>query len=99
MLPPRGTLRGWTNAGWNLVKSNKQKYKLLHVGMNNQYMFGIMQLESSLAEKHLGVLVDSIWNMSQQCAFVAKTTNNILGCIKKSAACRLKEVIPSTQHW
>lgn len=33
-------------------------------------------------EKALGVLVDSWIHMGQQCAQVAKKTNNILSCIK-----------------
>ena len=33
--------------------------------------------------------------MSQQCALAVKNTNDILGCIKRSAASRLREVILS----
>lgn len=51
------------------------------------------QLEGSLAEKELGVLVDTELNMSQQWDPVAKTTNDILGCIKQNITNRSREVI------
>ncbi|PKU31221.1 rna-directed dna polymerase from mobile element jockey-like [Limosa lapponica baueri] len=68
----------------NLLKFNK-KCKVLHLVRNNpmhQYMLGATQLESSLAEKFLGVLVDTKLNMSQQGALAAKTPNGILGRIR-----------------
>jgi len=52
----------------NPMKLNKWKCKILHLGRNNprhQYMLGAAQLENSLAEKDLGVLVDTRLNMSQ----------------------------------
>ncbi|PKU36398.1 hypothetical protein llap_13297 [Limosa lapponica baueri] len=56
----------------------------------HQYKSGADLLESSSVGKDLGVLVDNRMTMSQQCALVA---NGILGCIKKSVASRLREVI------
>jgi len=49
-------------------------------------MLGADQLESSFAEKKLGVLVDTRWPMSQQCALVAKRAGSTLGYIRESIA-------------
>lgn len=54
----------------------------------HQNMLRDIQLESSLTEEVLEVLVDIKWNMSQQCT--AKKANSILGCIRKNAASRLR---------
>jgi len=59
----------------NLVKFSKEKCKVLHLGRNNpryQYMLGSDQLESSFAEKALGVLLDDELIMNQECALAAK---------------------------
>lgn len=58
----------------NLLFS-KGKRKVLHLGKNNlrhQYMLGANQMESSSAEKNLGVLVDTKLMMNQQCTLAAK---------------------------
>ncbi|KAK4829111.1 hypothetical protein QYF61_002149 [Mycteria americana] len=57
-------------------------------------MPGATQLEISFAEKALGFLMDNKLNMSQQCAFVEKAANDILGCIRRSVASCSREVLP-----
>ncbi|KAK4823199.1 hypothetical protein QYF61_027208 [Mycteria americana] len=80
----------------NGMKFNKSKCQILHLGQSNgghKYKLGEGWLESSPAERDLGVLVDSRLNVSQQCALAAKRANHILGCIKHSITSWSKEVI------
>ncbi|GAB0192655.1 hypothetical protein GRJ2_001730800 [Grus japonensis] len=56
-------------------------------------MLGATQLESSLAEKDLGVLVDSRLTVSHQCALAAKAADDKLGCIRRTVVNRLSKRI------
>ncbi|KAK4810448.1 hypothetical protein QYF61_004228 [Mycteria americana] len=81
------------------MKFNKGKCQVLHLGRNNpthQYMLGADQLESSSAEKALGVLVDTKLTTSQQCTLATKKANSLLGCIRKSVASRWRGGNPSS---
>jgi len=87
-------LESWV--GRNLMKFNKDKCRVLHVGRNDpmhQYRLGADLLGSSSTGMDLGVLVDDKLTMSQQCALVAKKVNVILRCIKRSVASRSREVL------
>jgi len=74
-------------------KINKRKSKDLYLKRNNptnQYMPGAPWLESSVADKDLGVPVDTRLNISQQCA---EKANGTLARIRKIVASRLREEI------
>jgi len=58
-----------------------------------QYRLGADLLENSSVERDLGVLVDDRSTMSQQRALAAKKAHGILGCIRRSVASRLREVL------
>ena len=53
------------------------------------------KLESSYAEKDLGVLVDTKLTVSQQYALATKKANGILGSIRQNIASRLREMVLS----
>ncbi|KAJ7414414.1 hypothetical protein BTVI_41143 [Pitangus sulphuratus] len=72
------TLEKWTEK--NLLKFNKDNRRVLRLG-------------KLYREGPVWVPVDNKLSMSQKCDLVAKKANGIPGCVRKSIASRLREVI------
>jgi len=80
----------------NLMKFNKAKCKILHLGRGNRkltYRMGGERIESSPAKKDLWMMADKKFNMTQKSVLAAQKANRLLGCIKRSMASRAREGI------
>jgi len=87
-------LKKWARV--NLMRFNKAKCKVLHLGRSNppyQYRLRDEGIGSSPAEKDLRVLVNEKLDIIHQYALTAQKASCILGCIKSSMASRLREGI------
>ncbi|GAB0206025.1 cAMP-dependent protein kinase inhibitor alpha [Grus japonensis] len=87
-------LEEWAHV--NLMKFNKAKCKVLHLGQGNpQYQSRLEDewIESSPVEKGFEILADEKLDMNCLCTLATQKANHILDCITSSVTSRLREEI------
>jgi len=75
---------------------NTDKCKVMHFGYNNRsitYKLGNKDLEVVKEQKDLGVQVSDNLKVRRQCSKAAGKGNRILGMIKRTFACRRRDII------
>ena len=79
-----------------LLKFNKDKCKVMHIGYNNvkqNYKLQGQNLVTVEEEKDLGVVVKSDLKSSSQCLAASRKANTILGFIARNFECKTPDVI------
>ncbi|TRZ14011.1 hypothetical protein HGM15179_013079 [Zosterops borbonicus] len=82
-MPSRGALKGWRQVHKKPLKLNKANYNVLDKSCGNprdKYRMGREWIESSAADKVLGVLTDKKLNMTHQHVPVALKAKGALNC-------------------
>lgn len=105
-VPSRGTRTGWRKwAHRNLVKVNKRKCRVLHLGENQPQAYGLhdggWQAGKQLCWKGLWVgLGDARLNTIQQCVFTfGQQASSLLGCTGRWSSARRPGRDPSLSPW
>lgn len=80
----------------NLMKFNKAKWKLLHLGQGSpwcQCVLGEWKHWEQTCWEGLKALLDEKLNKTQQCVLTSQKARHILGCIQSSMVSRVREEI------